>query len=370
MRGNSRRRLRSGARFGIIPSMKKHLLAAILAVCAASGAQAFSLFGSGGSQTNKPPKLSALMAKANDLLDQAEVLAAGMKRDEALAKYREALAEMDAVSAKYPAQTNSAVFRNRRLQCMTRIDAFKLEDSSMTSYPVNVTDTSELQRRYEEKHGIKPKAAPAKKETEAPAAAKTAPAGQSAAAPARPPAAAKPAPAASAKAAPAGAPGCEQLLAEARIMIRGGNAAGAKEKILEAMKTHSSDKEAIYLYAYVSRLQGDAETARKFLSYTAGKLVRQGVSRARPGKEDAKALVLYASLEADAGETPTARTALDLAIRADPSSHIPYYNMAILLSADSAGIGPAKAYYELGRKKGGPRDAAIEARLGTGGEGK
>ncbi len=370
MRGNSRRRLRSGARFGIIPSMKKHLLAAILAVCAASGAQAFSLFGSGGSQTNKPPKLSALMAKANDLLDQAEVLAAGMKRDEALAKYREALAEMDAVSAKYPAQTNSAVFRNRRLQCMTRIDAFKLEDSSMTSYPVNVTDTSELQRRYEEKHGIKPKTAPAKKETEAPAAAKTAPAGQSAAAPARPPAAAKPAPAASAKAAPAGAPGCEQLLAEARIMIRGGNAAGAKEKILEAMKTHSSDKEAIYLYAYVSRLQGDAETARKFLSYTTGRLVRQGVSRARPGKEDAKALVLYASLEADAGETPTARTALDLAIRADPSSHIPYYNMAILLSADSAGIGPAKAYYERGRKNGGPRDAAIEARLGTGGEGK
>ena len=340
--------------------MKKIAVAILIAVFSAHDASAFLGFGSSdddAAETNKPAKLSVIMRHANDLFDEAEELAAERKRPEALAKYRETLAELDSLREKYPEQTDVPSFRNRRLHCITRIDAFKLEDSAMTTYPVNVTDTTELQRRYNEKHGKK--TAPA--ETPPP---ETPPQPETPRAEERPAANSAPTPP-STPAAPPLAFDMAATLSSARAAIRSGNTAVARERLMKALEQDPRNREALYLLAFAAWTEGDSDLAGKLLDHLVGRAVRSTVP-ARLSAEDAPALVLYAAVKSAADEYALAVKALDLAIAADPESPVAYFNMAIMLSEDAADLGPAREYYKLGIKRGGARDASIEARLGGG----
>ena len=335
--------------------MKKFLLLFLCAVATAPDASAFLGFGGSGgdaASTNKPQRLSVLMRKANDLFDEAEELAAERKRTEALAKYRETVAELEELKRKYPEQTDSPVFRNRLLHCMTRIDAYKLEDSSMSTYPVSVTDTTELQKKYDEKHG-RPK-----KDAASPAP------------PAPPAKAPEPGDSASAKLPAPPAPPAKALehsdsasaKSAARARIRAGDVDAAHDALMSILRANPQDREALYLLSFVYWTKGDADHALQLLDYLVGRAVKRPASAAVT-KDDAPALVLFAEIMSARDDFRLARNALDLAMRADPKSPVAYFNMAILLSGDDAMLGPARSYYELGLKMGGARDISIEKRL-------
>ena len=118
-------------------------------VLAASSAQAF--LGFGGSSTNKPPKLHVLMQPANDYIEEAQVCELNGDGDKAIEFYKKALEEN-------PERAETAEFaplRNKAAVCTIQIDAIKLEQVNANERRVAVTDTTELQKKYDAKHGIK-----------------------------------------------------------------------------------------------------------------------------------------------------------------------------------------------------------------------
>ena len=368
--------------------MQKTAFAALFALfaLAAPEVRAFDWFGlapDSPAETNKNVKLSVIMRPSNDLFEEAEELASARKTEEALAKYKETEKALEELRVKYPKQTDSAIFRNRLLLCKTRIDAFKLENSAVTSHPVNVTDTRELERRYEEKHGIKRPdsgapavpAAPAK--TAAPAARAKPVASAAPAKPAAPaaPAAGKPRkPAKTAKTPPPGARPAAPSAASAKASMRGeldaarremrsGSFGAARKRLVRALKGEPRNGEALYLLAHAAMMEGDTALADKILSHLLKEIFAKPAEKLSRG--DAATLVLAAGVKSSQGDWRTAQRALDLAIRADPGSYMPYYNMALLMSdMGSRDLGPARRYYAIGREKGGPRDEALESRIG------
>jgi len=289
----------------------KAALALAAAAVLATGAQASWYWPFGGGEEKASVKLSDLVEQASLEIDDAIDAAAEGKMDEALEHYRKALDELDRVERENPAITplpEYASLRNKRAYVNAAIDSILLEQSRENAKAVQVTDTSELERKFEERRrkrlGLDAPPVPAAK-----------------------PAAKEP------------------------------KEEGPKEE--PSAGSESAGEEAPKEEAP----RAAAKPARKEQSRPAA---------AMPGKEeidkalelrpdDAKALNMRARLEAQSGDWRAAEATLDRAIMTNPRSYHAYYNMAaLILKFRPESREAARRYYETGRDIGGPVHKGLE----------
>ena len=295
--------------------------AAVLAIASGAAASWYWPFGSSDDASAPVRRLSELMEPASRLIDDASDLAAEGKSQEAVEKYREALAELDRIEAENPERAASPEFstvRNKRAYVNAAIDSILLAQVMANAKAVAVSDTTELEKRLAAEKaksagGGEAKApAPAEEVARRPAprSAEEMSSSKPAAAVAR-----KPVPKKPARQAPPAKPLSrrEQVIAD----IAAGDYAAAELQINEML---------------IEKPNG------------------------------AMALNLKASLEAAQGRQKDAERTLDQAIMSNPRSYYAYYNMAsLLLKAGPANKTVARRYYETGRDVGGPPDPQLEA---------
>ena len=105
----------------------------------------------------KPPRLHRLLEKANDYIDLAEEESLNGNGDKAIENYRLALAELDRVERENPDRAETPEFaplRTKRATCQSAIDAIRFAQVNENTRAVSVTDTRELQKKWNKKHGI------------------------------------------------------------------------------------------------------------------------------------------------------------------------------------------------------------------------
>ena len=283
-------------------------------------------FGTDEDSTNAPPRLHRLLEPANDYIELAQDASLNGDTAKALENYRLALEELDRVEAEHPDRAASAEFaplRLRRAACTAAIDSIRFAQVNENVRPVSVTDTTELQKRWNKAHGVggdedEPPAPPA--ESKAEKAAKKEPEKEKKAE--------SPAPAEEKK--PAPAPVEEEKPAELPKDWNG--------RVAQAM-------------AYI-RAQ----------DYAAADVLLESMLKERP--KDLNALLLRAAAQAGTRSYYAAQRTLERAMRAHPRSYLPYYNLAnLLIQQDGGDLEAAREYYELGRTVGGPVNKALEAKL-------
>lgn len=267
--------------------------------------------------TNAPPRLHRLLQKANDYIELAQDASLDGDADKAIENYRLALAELDRVEAENPDRAASAEFaplRARRTACNSGIDAIRFAQINENVRSVAVTDTSALQKKWNEKHGIKDGSG-VKAESPKPATTNAAPTNV-----AQPKADAPKdvAPKAEAPKLQPPSRGWDDRIAQAMDFLRAKDYAGA-DVLLESMM------------------------------------------KERP--KDLNAMLLRAAAQAGTKNVYSAQRTLERAMRAHPKSYLPYYNLANLMMQQEDGLETAREYYELGRTVGGPVNNDIEAKL-------
>ena len=333
----------------------------LFAVSLLAAVDAQALWGFGGSSTNKPPKLHVLMQPANDYIEEAQVCELNGDGDKAIEYYKKALEELEKIVADNPGRAETAEFaplRNKAAVCTIQIDAIKLEQVNANERRVAVTDTTELQKKYDAKHGIKrPKSEKEKAEEEAKKAAEeeakknpTEPEAKDE--PEKDPAAKK---AAAGSVAVRGASATAKLdghLEDAKDAIAAGKYDDASKSLIAAMKIDPDNWDARYLMAYVHVAKED---------YEAADVLFADILEDRPN--NVSALLLHAAALMARGSYAEAQKSVSSAIRANPDYYAGYYDMATLLIEMGSSKETAKKYYEAGRAHGGPRDPELEKLL-------
>ena len=107
--------------------------------------------------------MSELLEPASVLIDEAYDLSADGKTAEAVEKFRDALRELARIEAENPDRVKAPEFntlKNKRATVTAAIDSLLLSEAQENARPISVTDTTELQKRYDEKR------AAAQRETE------------------------------------------------------------------------------------------------------------------------------------------------------------------------------------------------------------
>ena len=329
----------------------KTTILCIVAALAATPSFAFLGF---GSSTNKPPKLHVLMQTANDYIEEAQVCELNGDGDKAIDYYKKALAELDKIVAENPERAETAEFaplRNKAAVCTIQIDAIKLEQVNANERRVAVTDTTELQKKYDAKHGIRRLKSEkdradeeAKKKAEEEAAKKKE----------EEEAAKKKADelAAKKKAERESATSVEGLLEDAKDAIAAGKYAAASKALVDAMRIDPENWDARYLMAYVHVARED---------YEAADVLFTDILEDRP--DNVSALLLHAASLMARESYAEAQKSVAKAIKANPSYYAGYYDMATLLVEMGSSKETAKKYYDAGRAHGGPRDEELEKLL-------
>jgi len=276
-----------------------------LIVCLACCAQAswYWPFGSSEEEEKEQPRVSELMEPASLLIDDAADLAADGKVGEAVAKYKEALAELDRIEAENPeraAGVEFATLRNKRAYVNAAIDTMQLSEIQSNAKTVAVSDTTELERRLAEEKAEK--VGKGKKKTKQAEPAKDEPVVASQReTPARP-------------------------AAPARPLTK-------REQAMQAVATGD--------FALAERLIGELLTEKP---------------------NSPVALNLKAAMEARQGKLKEAEETLDQALVSNPRNPFTFYNMArLMLQTRPDNKAVAKRYYESGRSYGGAPDAQLEA---------
>ena len=138
----------------------KQLLSFALVFALSAGAEASWYWPFSSSDEPKPPRVSELMEPASVMIDEAYDLADEGKTSEAVEKYREALAELDRIEAENPERVKEPEFntlKNKRATVMSAIDSLLLSEAQNNAKAIAVSDTTELQKKYDAKHGKAPK---------------------------------------------------------------------------------------------------------------------------------------------------------------------------------------------------------------------
>jgi len=312
----------------------KHILCLISAVllCAATAQAAWYWpFGSDEDSPDRPPRLHRLLENANDLIEQAEDASLDGDAEKALELYNSALTNLVDIANQNPDRAETPEFaplRNKIAATSAAIDSIRFAQVNQNIRAVAVTDTTELQKKYDaeqaKKKGLdkvleKKEEAAEKKKGEAPAKEPVAESVKKPAAPPKPTAAPKSVPAPAAKSADA-------------------SIAAFDEKIQLALKE------------------------LKAKDYAAADLLLEELEKERKG--DLNVLILRAAAQNGMQYHLAARRTLEKAMRAHPKSYLPYYNLAYLMfKLEEEGVESARQYYELGRALGGPVDERIESRL-------
>ena len=282
--------------------------ALVLALCAGAEASWYWPFSS--DDETKPPRVSELMEPASVMIDEAYDLADEGKTSEAVEKYRAALAELDRIEAENPDRVKEPEFntlKNKRATVTAAIDSLLLSEAQDNARAIAVSDTTELQKKYDAKHGKAP----------------------------------KPEETGDAKREPESADEVAESAGET-------DTPAEQPKIIEIQKKPKS-KMAIALEDLAKR------------DFAAVELTVKEILEERPN--DAAALNLKAAAEMAQGDAKAAENTLDQAIRSNPRGYHAYYNMARLLAGHKGNVSGAKRYYEAGRSFGGPVDARLEEML-------
>ena len=317
------------------------LLAGTLTLCA-QGAWYWP-FGADRDSTNAPPRLHRLLEPANDFIELAQDASLEGDTAKALENYRFALEELDRVETEYPDRAASAEFaplRLRRAACTAAIDAIRFAQVNENMRPVSVTDTTELEKRWEKEQGLadeeedKKKTEPPKKDDDAepkdeakkePPPPKeevkqpTPPPNEEAKAPAPPP---------------------------------------KEEKKVDDVPQSGPPK--VLPKDWNGRI-AQAMADLRAQDYAAADVLLESMLNERP--KDLNALLLRAAAQTGTQNYYAAQRTLERAMRAHPRSYLPYYNLANLLIMQGGDLESAREYYELGRTVGGPVNKALEARL-------
>ncbi len=347
----------------------------VFAVCAtlfAHGAWYWP-FGSKEDDPSKPLRLHRLLEEANNYIEIAEDEALKGNGDGALENYRLALSELDRVERENPDRAETAEFsplRNKRAACVAAMDAIRFAQVNDNERAVSVTDTRELQKKWNKKHGIKEEVKDERgkvKDEGAPVAVK----GEEGkvkdeAEPVEPPVE-EPVAKVEKKPVTKAVEKVEEKPVEAPVEE---TVAKAEEKKVEApaekpvakveekpeKKQESKDDFSDFKYRLKTAL---AEVRNR--DYVAADLLLEELAQEKPN--DLNVLLLRAAAQAGMGSNHAARRTLEKAMRAHPRSHLPYYNLANLLLDMGESVDTARQYYEMGRSCGGPQWAPLERRL-------
>lgn len=279
--------------------------ALVLVLCAEVEASWYWPFSS--DDENKPPRVSELMEPASVMIDEAYDLADEGKISEAVEKYRAALAELDRIEAENPDRVKEPEFntlKNKRATVTAAIDSLLLSEAQDNARAIAVSDTTELQKKYDAKHNKAPKP----EET-----------GD-----------AKPEP-------------------ETTDEATGETEAPDEQPEVIELPRKPKSKMAIALEDLAKR------------DFAAVELTVKEILEERPN--DAAALNLKAAAEMAQGDAKAAEKTLDQAIMSNPRGYHAYYNMARLMAGMKGNRSGAKHYYEAGRSLGGPVDAKLEELL-------
>ena len=339
---------------------KLFLLFAVACTLCAQGAWYWP-FGSDEDSTNAPPRLHRLLEPANDYIELAQDASLNGDADKAIENYRLALGELDRVESEYPDRAETSEFaplRLRRAACTAAIDAIRFAKVNENVRPVSVTDTTELQKRWNKANGVedeeeksseqpKQEAKPTqplkeegKQEPEAPPPKEEEK---------REPEAAPPPPKEEKKGPEVPPPSLPKEEAKLEPEAQPPPPPKEEEKKPAALPTDWDGRFA-QAVAYL-RAQ----------DYPAADVLLESMLKERP--KDLNALLLRAAAQAGTKHYYAAQRTLERAMRAHPKSYLPYYNLANLLIQQGEDLETAKEYYELGRTVGGPVNKALEARL-------
>ena len=305
------------------------LVSALLA--SSAGASWYWPFGGDddGQGEKSPPRLSELMEPASLLIDEATDLAEDGKREEAIEKYREALAALDEVEASNRERADKpefATLRNKRAYVNATIDSLLLAQAQSNARAVAVSDTTALEKRLADERAGKTKDA-------------------------------------------------QSPDAAAQSQKQSPNAAAQSQKQSPNAAAQEQKQEPASAEATAATAQGGSAKRQAPLSLRA-----QAMADIAAGDCDAAALVvaemlaatpdgvaalnLKAALETARGDFRAAEAALDRAISVHPRSHFAYYNMArMIMQSRPSDRSAARRYYDTGRSVGGPRDEKLEETL-------
>lgn len=302
----------------------------------------------------KPKKVSELLAKANDLMSDAQSAYMDGEAKKAIELYRDALKEIDRVEEENADRVDSAEFapvRFRRALCETEIDRIMLEDVSATSRTIAVTDTSALEKKRAERKKAaesnhvedatiklssrksanealiaekKAEAEAKKKEKEKEGRQKTA----------------------------AVSPRAE--LEFAKDMYSMDRLKDAESSLVKVLRSDPENREARFLLALLQLRDGRAGDATVILD-----------DLLADNPRDEAVLLLAAAACSASANYAKAMEHLDTAMKSNPKRPDGYYNMAwLLLELKPGETKEAAAYYRQSVKLGGSRDAELERRLG------
>ena len=281
--------------------------------------------------------MSELMEESSILIDEAFDLAAQGKISEAVEKYKKAYEELEKLEFQYPDRAATSEFstvRNKKAYVSTSIDSLLLKQASENARAVAVTDTTELEKRYEAEMKAKAAGLPVEDEDDEPEESKSA----------------------TKENAPSQHKKAEGVNEAAGAPAR--NAAAASErrgKIAKIAAENPANRKAKIMLAVEDLKNGE---------FNAAELTIKELLAEKPN--DVTALNLKAAVEAARGDYEKAKSTLHQLIQSNPKDHSGYYNLAKLIIKFEGADGKAAArrYYDTARKYyGGPKDAKLEELL-------
>lgn len=308
-------------------------------------------FGSDEDSPDRPPRLHRLLENANDLIEQAEDASLDGDAEKALELYNAALTNLVDVAAKNPDRAEKPEFaplRNKIAATSAAIDSIRFAQVNQNIRAVAVTDTTELQRKYDEEQAKKKggeKKDATKKDAE------TADAGKDKGDASKKTSAKVESEASAAKAADGKAVKAESK-SDDKSVVKAQPKDGGKAKPANVDKAAMSFDEGIQT----------AIRELKAKDYAAADLLLEDLEKDR--KDDLNVLILRSAAQSGLKYYLAARRTLEKAMRAHPKNYIPYYNLAhLMFKIEGEGVDSARQYYELGRALGGPKDSRIETKL-------
>ena len=292
-------------------------------------------FGDDEDSPDAKPRLHRLLENANDLIEQAEDAALDGDAEKALELYNSALTNLQDVAIKNPDRAEKPEFaplRNKIAATSAAIDSIRFAQVNNNIRAVAVTDTTELQKKYDEEQRKKKGLtilADKKTEDKKPEP-KTA---ENAEKKAEPSKKTESTPAAKPSAPTAASSGPKKSVAAKPVSV-----AGLDSRVQTALNEIQSK------------------------DYAAADLLLSDLEKERP--DDLNVLILRAAAQNGLKYHLAARRTLEKAMRAHPKHYLPYYNLAYLMfKIEGEGTKSAKQYYELGRTLGGPQDARLERKF-------
>ena len=319
-------------------------------------------FGTDEDDPSKPLRLHRLLEEANNYIEIAEDEAIKGHGEAALDNYRLALSELDRVERENPDRAETAEFsplRNKRAACVAAMDAIRFAQVDENERAVAVTDTRELQKRWNKKHGIKDPEDEKKPDETKKAEVEKKPDAEKKPEDEKKPDEAKktdetkkaPEPAAPTplKAEPEKAP--------AKPPVKPPEKKPPESQPKQAATVPPAAPSAGFAARMKTAL---AEVRNK--DYVAADLLLEDLMKEQPN--NLNVLLLRAAAQSGMGSNYAARRTLEKAMRAHPKSYLPYYNLANLLLDMGESAADARQYYEMGRVCGGPVWEPLEKRLG------